>query len=118
MHLDRKAEAEVQFLFPAPVSRRALLLHRLLRSQIGILFGVVVFGLTVPSLSGFERLGLGVAMWLLFLTGKVYFTGVSLTRARKIFPSMPWMSTSMLSDSFHWLLRAWAIFARTLLSVL
>jgi len=76
------SEAEVQFLFPAPVSRRALLLHRLLRSQIGILFGVVVFGLTVPSLSGFERLGLGVAMWLLFLTGKVYFTGVSLTRAR------------------------------------
>ena len=76
------SEAEVQFLFPAPVSRRALLLHRLLRSQIGILFGVVVFGLTVPSLSGFERLGLGVALWLLFLTWKVYFTGVSLTRAR------------------------------------
>lgn len=76
------SEAEVQFLFPAPVSRRELLLHRMLRSQIGILFGVVVFGLTVPSLSGFERLGLGVAMWLLFLTGKVYFTGVSLTRAR------------------------------------
>ena len=76
------SEAEVQFLFPAPVSRRELLLHRMLRSQLGILFGVVVFGLTVPSLSGFERLGLGVAMWMLFVTGKVYFTGVSLTRAR------------------------------------
>ena len=76
------SEAEVQFLFPAPVSRRELLVHRMLRSQIGILFGVVVFGLTVPSLSGFERLGLGVALWLLFVTGKVYFTGVSLTRAR------------------------------------
>jgi ABC-2 type transport system permease protein len=76
------SEAEVQFLFPAPVSRRELLLHRLFRSQIGILFGVVVFGITVPSLSGFERLWLGVAMWVLFVTGKVYFTGVSLTRAR------------------------------------
>src|SRR5712691_2153533 len=33
------SESEVQFLFPAPVSRRALLVHRLLRSQLGLLFG-------------------------------------------------------------------------------
>jgi hypothetical protein len=76
------SEAEVQFLFPAPVSRRELLLHRMLRSQLGILFAVVVFGITVPSLSGVERLWLGVALWVLFVTGKLYFTGVSLTRAR------------------------------------
>jgi hypothetical protein len=76
------SEAEVQFLFPAPVSRRELLLHRMLRSQLGILFAVVVFGITVPSLSGVERLWLGAALWVLFVTGKLYFTGVSLTRAR------------------------------------
>src|SRR5262245_21140567 len=32
------SDAEIQFLFPAPVSRRQLLLHRILRSQLGILF--------------------------------------------------------------------------------
>ena len=34
----------MQFLFPAPVSRRQLLIHRMLRSQIGMLFGAVIIG--------------------------------------------------------------------------
>ena len=76
------SEAETQFLFPAPVSRRQLLMHRLLRSQIGLLFGAVVIGVAVPSASGSGRLGLGVAMWFLLVTGKIYYTGVSLVRAR------------------------------------
>jgi putative ABC exporter len=76
------SEAETQFLFPAPVSRRQLLMHRLLRSQIGLLFGAVVIGLAVPSASGSDRLWLGIAMWFLLVTGKVYYTGVSLARAR------------------------------------
>ena len=36
-----------QFLFPAPVSRRSLLVHRMLRSQIGMLFGSIILGLMV-----------------------------------------------------------------------
>jgi ABC-2 type transport system permease protein len=76
------SEAETQFLFPAPVSRRQLLMHRLLRSQIGLLFGAVVIGVALPSASGSGRLWLGVAMWCLLVTGKVYYTGVSLVRAR------------------------------------
>jgi ABC-2 type transport system permease protein len=47
------SEAEIQFLFPAPVSRRQLLLHRMMRSQFGILFGVLVFSLLVPSSPGY-----------------------------------------------------------------
>ena len=43
------SDAEIQFLFPAPVSRRALLIHRLIRSQIGLLFGGMIVGLTMPS---------------------------------------------------------------------
>jgi ABC-2 type transport system permease protein len=74
--------AEVQFLFPAPVSRRALLIHRMLRSQIGLLFGGVVMALAVPSVSVFGRVRAGIAMWLLLSIGKVYFTGVSLARTR------------------------------------
>jgi hypothetical protein len=76
------SEAETQFLFPAPVSRRQLLMHRMLRSQIGMLFGAVIFSVALPSVAGPDRLWLGVAMWLLFVTAKVYFTGVSLARAR------------------------------------
>ena len=76
------SEAEIQFLFPAPVSRRQLLLHRMMRSQLGILFGVLIFSLFFPTTSGFTRLRTTVAMWLLFATGKIYFAGVSLARTR------------------------------------
>jgi hypothetical protein len=76
------SEAEIQFLFPAPVSRHQLLLHRILRSQLGILFGVVVFSIFMPSTSGFTRLRTGIAMWLLFATGKIYAAGISLARTR------------------------------------
>jgi hypothetical protein len=77
------SEAEMQFLFPAPVSRRQLLIHRMLRSQIGMLFGAVIIGLSVGvSASGFSRLRISIAVWLLLLIGKVYFTGVTLARVR------------------------------------
>ena len=76
------SEAEVQFLFPAPVSRRWLLLHRMLRSQIGILFGSLTIALFTPSIAGYTRLRMAIAMWLLMSTAKVYTTGVSLSRAR------------------------------------
>jgi ABC-2 type transport system permease protein len=77
------SEAEVQFLFPAPVSRRQLLIHRILRSQIGMLFGAVMIGVfSGASLSGWSRLRIAVAIWVLMVTGKVYFTGVTLARAR------------------------------------
>jgi ABC-2 type transport system permease protein len=74
--------AEVEFLFPAPVSRRALLVHRMLRSQIGLLFGGVIMAVALPSVSGYARLRAGVGMWLLLSIGKVYFTGISLARTR------------------------------------
>ena len=38
-------EAEIAFLFPAPVSRRGLIHFKLLRSQIGILITVLIFTL-------------------------------------------------------------------------
>ena len=38
----RFAEAEIQFLFPAPVSRRALVHFRLIKMQFGIWFGVLI----------------------------------------------------------------------------
>ena len=76
------SDAELQFLFPAPVSRRQLLIHRMLRSQIGMLFGAVIIGLASPSAMGYTRLRISVGAWILLVTGKIYFTGVTLSRAR------------------------------------
>jgi Putative ABC exporter len=78
------SEAEIQFLFPAPVSRRGLLIHRLLRSQLGLLFSSLIASVVLPSMSGFSRLRMGIAMWLLLTTAKVYYTGISLARARLV----------------------------------
>jgi ABC-2 type transport system permease protein len=76
------SEAELQFLFPAPVSRRQLLIHRMLRSQLGMLFGSIVIGLASPSPLGVSRLRISLGVWILLVTGKIYFTGVTLARAR------------------------------------
>jgi ABC-2 type transport system permease protein len=74
-------EPEVQFLFPAPVSRRALLIHRLLRSQLGLLFAAVVSAVVVPSAAVGWRLKFALAMWVILVTIKVHFTGITLARA-------------------------------------
>jgi ABC-2 type transport system permease protein len=76
------SEAEIAFLFPAPVLRRHLLIHRMMRSQLGMLFAALVAGFAAPSLPGSRRLGVAIGTWLLLITAKVYFTGVTLARAR------------------------------------
>ncbi len=75
-------EAETQFLFPAPVSRRQLLLHRLMRSQFGLLFAAIVPAMIFPSGSPANRLRVAVALWVVFVTIKLHFTGITLARAR------------------------------------
>src|SRR5262245_1842490 len=75
------SDAEIQFLFPAPVPRRTLLLHRILRSQLGLLFGSMVVGLMTPTVGGFTRLRVSIATWVVLVTAKIYFAGVSLSRA-------------------------------------
>jgi hypothetical protein len=49
------SEAETQFLFPAPVSRRQLLVHRIMRSQIGLLFSSIIVAVVAPSMAGAAR---------------------------------------------------------------
>lgn len=75
------SDAEVQFLFPAPVSRRQLLVHRMLRSQLGMLFGSVVVAAVSPF-GGIRRLQVALGVWLVMATTKLYFTGISLSRAK------------------------------------
>jgi ABC-2 type transport system permease protein len=74
------SRAEIQFLFPAPLSRRQLLLHRLLRSQLAVFLGAVIMALAYPGTAG-GRLRTAAGMWILLMICHVYFTGVTLARA-------------------------------------
>jgi ABC-2 type transport system permease protein len=74
-------EAEIQFLLPAPVSQRGLLVHRLLRSQLGLFFAAIMSTFVVPSGLGLARARIALAMWIVMLTMRVHFSGVTLMRA-------------------------------------
>ena len=70
------SEAEIAFLFPAPLSRRDLLLYKILRAQPQAFFSAAI--LTIIG----TRQGYFVGTWIAFSVMSVYFTLVSLGRAR------------------------------------
>ncbi len=75
-------EAEIQFLFPAPVSRRSLLRFRILKGQLGILFGVLISTFIFGRGSLFPRTGfLLVGLWLVYSFLSLYYTAASLSKA-------------------------------------
>jgi hypothetical protein len=69
------SEAEIQFLFPAPVSRRQLLVYKLMR-------GLPPLLITTFVMSIFFRRGNFLGLFLVFSTLNIYFTMVALARAR------------------------------------
>lgn len=70
------SEAEIQFLFPAPVTRRQLLLYKILRVQPQVFISAVV--MTIVLFRGAKFIGL----WTCFIALSIYFTLVALARAR------------------------------------
>jgi ABC-2 type transport system permease protein len=76
----RFSPSEVQFLFPAPITRRQLLQYRLLRAQLGLLFGSVVATVFLRSSSFTNSWRFLTGLWLILMTCRIYFTGVSLYR--------------------------------------
>lgn len=76
------SRAEVQFLFPAPVGRQWLLVHSLVRSQMGLLLAALVPAVVFASGGVAARLRFAVSMWVVLVTLRLYFTGVSLARPR------------------------------------
>lgn len=83
--LFRFTEAETAFLFPAPVSRRQLLIYRLMRSQLGLLFAAMLPAFLMPApgtMSIAGRLLRGIALWVTFATIRIYFAGVTMARQR------------------------------------
>jgi len=74
------SRAEVQFLFPAPVTRRQLIHYKILRSQLGILFGSAVVTLIMrPGWIGGGWTFLA-GLWMLLLNARLHFMAVTLTR--------------------------------------
>jgi hypothetical protein len=78
-------EAEVMFLFPAPISRRALMRYKLLRSQVVILLStllwVAILGAGRGELAAPLR---AIALWCLFTTIYLHRVAAALTRSSTI----------------------------------
>jgi len=80
----RFSEAEIAFLFPAPISRRRLIHYRLLSAQVGLGLSAVVLGLLVQRMGG----GGGswpcriAGAWIVFATMDLHSIGIALTLAR------------------------------------
>lgn len=70
------SEAEIQFLFPAPITRRQLLLYKILRAQPQVFISAAVMSFLM-----FRR-GKFIGVWACFIALSVYFTFVALGRAR------------------------------------
>ncbi|MES2521486.1 MAG: putative ABC exporter domain-containing protein [Gemmatimonadota bacterium] len=79
------APAEVQFMFPAPVSRRTLVHAKLLRNQFAILLNSVIWTVLLRgnggSAEGWRR---GIALWLVFSTLSLHRLGASIVRANAV----------------------------------
>lgn len=76
------SQSEREFLFTAPLSRRQLLAHRIVRSQVGSIIAGLFVGLFAAPIAGVGRLRLALGFWVLAVTVNVYSAAVSLTRAR------------------------------------
>ena len=75
-------QAEVSMLFPAPVSRRSLIVYKLLRTQVAVLANVIIWvfvlrrgGTVLPSPLR------AVAIWVLFSTLNLHRLGAALVRS-------------------------------------
>jgi hypothetical protein len=83
---DRSALAftrsEVAMLFPAPISRRTLVLYRILHSQFAALFSTLIWMLILrKSSSDLPAFARALGVWLVFTTLSMHRLGVALSRA-------------------------------------
>ncbi|MGV3710794.1 MAG: putative ABC exporter domain-containing protein [Gemmatimonas sp.] len=77
--------AEVQFLFPAPISRRELVHAKLIRNQFSILINILIWSVLLrggaASASGWQR---GLALWILFSTLSLHRLAAAIVRANAL----------------------------------
>lgn len=75
--------AEVALLFPAPVSRRVLILYKLANAQLGILFSVLVWSVLMNRGGGgaVSSLMRGTGLWVAMTTFSLHRLGIGLLRS-------------------------------------
>ncbi|QYM78661.1 hypothetical protein K0B96_15355 [Horticoccus luteus] len=78
------SEAEIAFLFPAPITRRRLVHYKLLNSQFSIFFTSLFFTLLTRrwSFLGGNLLMHAFGWWVVLSTVNLHFTGAALTLLR------------------------------------
>ncbi len=82
-HASLLTEAEVQFLLPAPLSRRSILRFRIIKGQIGILLGVGISMLLVAGIRGpFGTIPVMLTLWVAYSFLGIYRLAVTLFRMR------------------------------------
>ncbi|MBW8824620.1 MAG: hypothetical protein JF567_10480 [Xanthomonadales bacterium] len=94
-------ETEIDFLFPAPLTRTSLIHFSLLRSQLAIFFSSFLIGLLVRRGVGFgggHPLQYATGIWLLMSTLKLHSLATSFTFERLIgFGVRPWLRRAVLT---------------------
>jgi hypothetical protein len=115
--------AEIQFFFTGPVSRRQLLNYKLLRSQLGLLFGVLIAsvftGAARAAMAG--RWSYVLGGWLLFATMVLHVLGVTLTKSSFRAPAskvrwLPWLSAAVMAVVSGAVIGSYAVQAHVLMA--
>lgn len=83
----RLTETELDFLLPAPLPRRQIILYSLLRQQPGLLTSTLVVFLLRGGLSGGNPLIRLAGLWALLTVSDLHLKGISLWKAR--LPELP-----------------------------
>lgn len=76
------SEAEIQFLFPAPVSRRALLHYALLKAQFPVLLSAFILTIVSGRRGNGTAILTGLGLWLLLTAVHFHNLALAFTKAR------------------------------------
>ena len=76
------SEAEIQFLFPAPVSRRALLHYALLKAQFPVLLSAFILTVVSGRRGSGTAILTGAGLWLLLTAIHFHNLALAFTKAR------------------------------------
>jgi ABC-2 type transport system permease protein len=84
------SEAEIAFLFPAPVNRRMLVHYRLLGAQLGLIFTALILTLVLGRgrMLGGNAWFHAIGWWLILATLNLHFTGTSFVYSKVLNPSL------------------------------
>ncbi len=102
------SEAEIAFLFPAPVNRRMLVHYRILGSQLGIAFTALVLTAVLRRGQAFGGNAWvhAVGWWLILATLNLHFTGTSFVYSRLLNRSLTSRWRKAMTIGAVWVLLA------------